>query len=438
MRAATLARGVPLYTADIELSEPIDVTTFGVADDGTSYAAAILLVRLHGAPLGEITVALPTSTQALFGVVRDQLGAEVAAHLEWDGIDPAVVLGQRQPPVMVQKHCRQRPEASALTPSVSVVVATCGRPAQAARCVASLLASRFDNFEVIIVDNDPAEGSTRDALGPHLARDGRLRYLVDPRRGASRARNTGIDAARKEVVAFTDDDVIVDRDWLPSVAGVFASHPHAACVTGLTLPYRLETAAQRDFERASGFSGGYSPLGFHRDMVPRPTLLFPFTSGIVGASNNMAVRSGILRQLGGFDVRLGPGTQVGGAEDLDLLTRILLEGGEVRYEPCALVRHEHRMHDGAVARQIFSYGAGATAMLTKWVMASPALRRRIAGQARPIARELMRTEVVRIPAVATGEPMRPPEKRLRRARVLGCACGPALWLLALGRAAQRS
>ena len=311
---------------------------------------------------------------------------------------------------------------------MSVVVATRHRPQQVVRCVSALLASRYSDFEVIVVDNDPSDSRTEAALRPVLDSDRRLRYLGEPGRGASRARNTGIAAARGDVVAFTDDDVIVDQDWLPAMARTFAADPKVAGVTGLTLPYRLDTTAQRDFERLAGFSGGYRPLRFHLDMQPRPTRLFPFTPGIAGSSNNLAIRTEVLRRVGGFDVRLGPGTKVGGAEDLDLLTRVFLAGGEVCYEPSVLVRHEHRVEEGAVARQIFTYGSGATAILMKWALTSPVLRRQLAAHAWSIARDLTRAEVVRDKAGAHGEAV-VPQANLQVARLLGYAAGPLLWVL---------
>ena len=58
------------------------------------------------------------------------------------------------------------------------------------------------------------------------------------------------------VVAFTDDDVIVDREWVAALAGPFAD-PSVACVTGLILPAELETAAQIRIEQAGGFARGF-------------------------------------------------------------------------------------------------------------------------------------------------------------------------------------
>ena len=426
MRAALLAAGIPLQAADVELSEPIETIAAGTAEDGTAYTAAVLLARLHGVPLGEVTVRLPSTTSAVVEALNDQLGL----------LDPLGTGGEVRTPARgggaVTADGLDPPSGVEAGPSVSVVVATRHRPQQVARCVSALLASRYSDFEVIVVDNDPSDSRTEAALRPVLDSDRRLRYLGEPGRGASRARNTGIAAARGDVVAFTDDDVIVDQDWLPAMARTFAADPKVAGVTGLTLPYRLDTTAQRDFERLAGFSGGYRPLRFRLDMQPRPTRLFPFTPGIAGSSNNLAIRTEVLRRVGGFDVRLGPGTKVGGAEDLDLLTRVFLAGGEVCYEPSVLVRHEHRVEEGAVARQIFTYGSGATAILMKWALTSPVLRRQLAAHAWSIARDLTRVEVVRDKAGAHGEAV-VPQANLQVARLLGYAAGPLLWVLTLLR-----
>jgi GT2 family glycosyltransferase len=443
LRSAILASGLPLWAADFELSEPQEGIADGTADDGTEYTAAVLLARLHGVPLGEVAVTLPTSTQAVVDALIAQLGVDVRRPV--DQVDDASVDSGSEAHSRSGAVRRDLPrrggEGAAAAPSVSVVVATAGRPFQVARCVAALLTSAYHDFEVIVVDNDPDDRSTAIVLRPQMDGDERLRYLAEPVRGCSRARNSGIARARGDVIAFTDDDVVVDRDWLTAIARTFASDPKVACVTGLTLPYRLDTTAQRDFERVAGFSGGFQPLRFHRDMEPRPTRLFPYTAGIAGSSNNLAVRSDVLRRVGGFDVRLGPGTRVGGAEDLDLLTRVFLAGDEVRYEPSVLVRHEHRTKEGAVARQIFSYGSGATAVLMKWALTSPALRRQLASHLWSILRDLTREEVLRgasAPARETAPATGPPAARgsLRLARILGYMAGPILWLMTLARGAR--
>ncbi|PRC62799.1 glycosyl transferase family 2, partial [Mycobacterium sp. ITM-2017-0098] len=66
----------------------------------------------------------------------------------------------------------------------------------------------------------------------------------EPRPGLSRARNTGLSAATGEVVAFTDDDVVVDRHWLSAIARGFSRGPAVSCVSGIVAAAELRTPAQ--------------------------------------------------------------------------------------------------------------------------------------------------------------------------------------------------
>lgn len=70
----------------------------------------------------------------------------------------------------------------------------------------------------------------------------------------------------------------------------------------------------------------------------------------MGVGANMAFRRRVLEQLGGFDTALDVGTPSHGAGDLDMFHRALLSGATVRYEPVALVWHQHRRDMAALRR----------------------------------------------------------------------------------------
>lgn len=257
-------------------------------------------------------------------------------------------------------------------PFTSVVVATRDRPHKLVRCVESLLSNDHPRFEVIVVDNAPAEASTRREVDDRWGNDARVRYVLEPRPGAARARNAGIRAGGGQVVAFTDDDVVTDRSWLRVLTSEFGDE-RVWGVAGLTVALRLDRDPAVWFEQVSGFGRGDARRTCNLRSRPAPTRLFPFTPPF-GASNNLAVRAAGLRTIGGFDERLGPGTPTRGGEDLDLLTRLILAGGTIVYRPDAVVRHEHRDSVRELREQLFTYGAGNTAVLTKWALRRPDLR----------------------------------------------------------------
>jgi hypothetical protein len=85
----------------------------------------------------------------------------------------------------------------------------------------------------------------------------------------------------------------------------------------------------------------------------------------------MAFRADILREMGGFAVDLGAGTAAHGGEDLDILLRTILAGHTIVYEPAALMWHQHRRSVSALRRQMFRYGVGLAATVTKWILDDP-------------------------------------------------------------------
>jgi len=122
-------------------------------------------------------------------------------------------------------------------PWVSVVVSTYNRAHTLRNAIECLLKQDFDptQFEIVIVDNNSTDG-TREAVGSLQQRAPRLRYMFEPRQGASYGRNTGILAARAATIAFTDDDVRVSTNWVSTIVTALTQHPEVACVGGRVLP----------------------------------------------------------------------------------------------------------------------------------------------------------------------------------------------------------
>ncbi|MBP8918990.1 MAG: glycosyltransferase family 2 protein [Micropruina sp.] len=269
-------------------------------------------------------------------------------------------------------------------PAVSVVVCTLGRDPRLTETVAALLAQAHP-LELIVVDNDPASGSTA-ALLDGVA-DPRLRIVAEPRRGLSIARNTGVRAAAHDLVAFTDDDALPAPGWVAELAAVFGRDPSVACVTGLVLPAEVVTRSQLFFEEAGGFDKGLRARhwnlagdGTAVGSTPGPRgVAFPFDGGF-GSGNNMAFRRAWLDRLGGFDVALGAGSIARGGEDLDVFQATYLAGGTVVYWPAALVRHHHRADHAGLLEQMHGYGVGMAAVVTKRFLTSPAAAVRVIGR----------------------------------------------------------
>jgi len=225
------------------------------------------------------------------------------------------------------------------------------------------------HLEILLVDNAPSDDSTRDLAGQWPE----VRYVREPRPGLNFARNRALREARGEILAFLDDDVIADRHWLAGLADAWAANRDAAAFTGLVLPMELETEAQILFEQRGGFRRGFDRIRYG-PILPGNSL-YPGGAGSFGAGANMAFRTAVLRQMGGFDEALDTGAPVPGGGDLDAFYRIIRAGHVLVYEPRFLVFHQHRREMADLRSQYRrSWGFGFMCYLTKCFKSDPERR----------------------------------------------------------------
>lgn len=370
----------PLRCRDLELT---DAAAPVAPDAGPELA----LLRVHGAPVAQLLLDADEGADlpAVLGRLSTEAREVLVRHLVADGLvaesaAPASVDGLLALVRAAGPTCASDVAAPAPSLPVSVIVCTLGREPLLRACLESLRDQDHAAFEVVVVDNDPASGAVAALLAD--LHDDVFHYVAQPVKGLSNARNAGLDAARHEVVAFTDDDAIADRDWVRRIATVFEQDRVVSAVTGLVVPWELETQAQLWFEQFGSFDRGcrrqvwaypasrrFDALGPQGDGGPA----YPFSAGVIGSGNNMAFRRERVLVLGGFDAALGAGTITGGGEDLDIYVRLLLAGDVIVYEPRAVVRHRHRRELSALQSQTWFYGAGLTAMLMKTIVTEPSV-----------------------------------------------------------------
>jgi GT2 family glycosyltransferase len=314
------------------------------------------LVRQRGRPLGFVDVSAPDGR-----VEPDQLGGVVAQQL-----GTPLTRGSRD-----GSHCPTEVPEGAPRKSVSVVVATRDRPESLERCLTALLEVEYPNYEIVVVDNAPTSQATAELVQRRSRTDPRVRYVREDRPGLGWAHNAGLGQAAGEIIALTDDDVVVDRRWLAALARGFETTRDVGCVTGLVVPLELETPAQLWFEQYGGFNKGFKTRTYDLAKHRPDDRLYPYRAGMFGAGANMAFRRDALEAIGGFDRALGPGTLALGGEDLDVFYRTLTAGHRLVYTPAALVYHEHRSSYAELRWQIYTWGAGLAAFLTKALAARP-------------------------------------------------------------------
>ena len=257
------------------------------------------------------------------------------------------------------------------SPWVTVVIATRDRPDSLLKCLDSLLLQTYSAMNIIVVDNAPSSNATADLVAGVFAPSGRVQYAREDRPGLGTAHNTGLALSLGDIVAFTDDDVIVDPNWVAAIASEFALSPKIGCVTGMILPAELETRAQYWVERHGGFGKGVIRRVFDMEDNKPATPLFPYAAGAFGSGANMAFRRKALVEAGAFDGALGAGTPARGGDDLASFVAILEAGYQLVYSPSAIVWHYHRRAEEGVRRQAYGYGVGLGAYLTKQVVDNP-------------------------------------------------------------------
>jgi GT2 family glycosyltransferase len=251
-------------------------------------------------------------------------------------------------------------EVEVTAPPASVVICTRNRPEALRNCLSSLRTLSPQPHEIIVVDNDPSSHLAASAVADFPE----VRYVPEPRGGLSAARNAGVRNSTGEIIAFTDDDVIVHPAWIGAILKGFED-PRIMALTGAVLPAVLATDAQFAFQNEAfawelGFEG-YEALDFDSNFFRNTTHL-----GVpvwrMGAGANMAFRREAFDRVGLFDERLGAGTS-GCSEDSELWYRLLAEGYRCRYDPSAVVSHFHRSDWEGLSYQTYSYMRGHVAAL---------------------------------------------------------------------------
>ena len=176
---------------DLEVTTPLPAIELGPGADGIA-----VLVRRRGRPVWFWMEALSPGSR----IEPEDLGRRIAAR----AANP--ILKEAVRDELVAGRVTAEPAPFRLT----IAVCTKDRSERLARCLDSLPPGAH---EILVVDNAPSDDRTRQVVA---ARPG-VRYVREPKPGLDFARNSALAAATGDFVAFVDDDVVVDRGWLPGL-----------------------------------------------------------------------------------------------------------------------------------------------------------------------------------------------------------------------------
>ncbi len=245
---------------------------------------------------------------------------------------------------------------------ISVILCTYNRCHSLAKALESVATSSLPDlieWEVLVIDNN-SKDQTREVVEDFCKQyPGRFRYLFEPKQGKSNALNTGVREAHGSILAFMDDDVIVDPGWLRNVTKSFDS--------GVWAGAGGRILAQRSFVVPDwlALDGPYSLSGMLAlfDLGDRAKEMNcpPF-------GTNMAFRKTVFTKYDGFRTDMGPhpGSEIRN-EDTEFGRRLLAAGERLWYEPSAVVYHaisDNRLHKRYFLR--FWYDHGRASVRENW------------------------------------------------------------------------
>lgn len=236
---------------------------------------------------------------------------------------------------------------------ISVIVCTRNRALELERTLSTLQEQRIDgafSSEIIVINNGSTD-HTRMVLGQNWDKI-KVTSVDEPQAGKSRALNRGLEMARGELIAFTDDDVSAAQVWLAELHAGGRTFPSAGLFCGPIVPlFPAQTPEWfGSHPLITGFFGKFNPS----------TKVGPLPPDAAPLGANFAAARQILENMK-FRVDLGPSPENGQlmGEDTEFIARLRERSPECVYLPEATVFHRispSQIHESWILERAFQLG----------------------------------------------------------------------------------
>lgn len=244
---------------------------------------------------------------------------------------------------------------------LNIVICTYNRAESLKKTLGTLMKMEMPkdvSLEIIVVDNNSNDG-TREVIEYFRGNGGLpLTYYFEPVQGKSHALNKAISQLTVRAVAFTDDDVLVDKGYACAVLDALARYPEVSCFGGRVMAvYPEHLPAWLDLDGSMAF---LKSTFVDREDGETECMYGAGTASSVPGGCNMFFRRAAIEANGLFRTDLGPkGRQLGFSEDTEYCLRMKSRGERFMYIPSAVIRHPlhaERLEKGYLINWQFNCG----------------------------------------------------------------------------------
>lgn len=233
---------------------------------------------------------------------------------------------------------------------ISVLIPSFNNPDVFNKCLHSLTEQTIAPFEVVVVDNAPNDVKTATIVHQFPQRLS-VHYYKEPRLGRAFARNALLDKSKGDILAFLDHDCLAEKTWIEEIGKTF-SRPHIIGMLGRSenaLPQNPSAVAEQCWYL-------YWRMKHYHDLDRKQSI----TNGNIFDFKNAAFRRSVIDSLRFSDVL---------EEDIVFghhLLKSTLQGGQIIYNPKAIVFHFNSKSLSAMVKRRFSFGVGRAKLLEEF------------------------------------------------------------------------